>query len=105
MSSTQELDLLEDIRKYLKARVALEVQYADGMQKLSTTFLGHKTANVPDIQTADNEQVRMNFESTLIYSHNFGRGGREEGRPSIKCEGPYTFYLRLLRSPASLARL
>ena len=60
VSSTQELDLLEDIRKYLKARVALEVQYADGMQKLSTTFLAHKSANVPDIQTSDNEQVRAN---------------------------------------------
>ena len=52
------MDLLDDIRKYLKGRVALEMQYADGMQKLSATFLGHKIANVPDIQTSENDQVR-----------------------------------------------
>ena len=33
------------------------MQYADGMQKLSATFLSHKIANVPDIQTAESEQV------------------------------------------------
>ena len=52
------MDLLDDIRKYLKGRVALEMQYADGMQKLSATYLSHKIANVPDIQTEENEQVR-----------------------------------------------
>ena len=34
------------------------MQYADGMQKLSATYLSHKIANVPDIQTEENEQVR-----------------------------------------------
>ena len=58
-SLPQELDLLDDIRKYLKGRVALEMQYADGMQKLSATFLSHKIADVPDIQTAESEQVRL----------------------------------------------
>ena len=58
-SVPQELDLLDDIRKYLKGRVALEMQYADGMQKLSATFLSHKIADVPDIQTAESEQVRL----------------------------------------------
>ena len=53
------MDLLDDIRKYLKGRVALEMQYADGMQKLSATFLSHKIANVPDIQTAESEQVGL----------------------------------------------
>ena len=42
----------------MKGRVALEMQYADGMQKLSATYLGHKIANVPDIQTQENDQVR-----------------------------------------------
>ena len=35
------------------------MQYADGMQKLSATFLSHKIADVPDIQTAESEQVRL----------------------------------------------
>ena len=68
-SVPQELDLLDDIRKYLKGRVALEMQYADGMQKLSATFLSHKIANVPDIQTAESEvseQVRLPHTTITI---------------------------------------
>ena len=46
------------------------MQYADGMQKLSATFLSHKIANVPDIQTAESEvseQVRLPQTTITVY--------------------------------------
>ena len=53
----QEIDLLEDIRTFTKQKAALEKAYADGLLKLSTSYLNHKIATIPDVQKGENDQV------------------------------------------------
>jgi hypothetical protein len=70
--NAQEIELLEDIRTFMKARSAMEKQYADSLLKLSTSYLNHKIANVPDIQTpGDQDQVKKNLKYLLSLSLSF----------------------------------
>ena len=55
--ASQEIDLLEDIRTFIKQKTALEKHFADGLLKLSNSHLNHKLAAVPDIQKGDDDQV------------------------------------------------
>ena len=55
----QEIDLLEDIRTFMKQKAAIEKHYADALLKLSTSHLNHKLAAIPDIQKGEDEQVRL----------------------------------------------
>jgi len=57
--SNQEVDLLEQIRSFTKAKAALEKSYAEGLLKISTAHLNHKLAAIPDIQKGEDEQVRL----------------------------------------------
>jgi hypothetical protein len=56
--SSQEIDLLEQIRSFVKAKASLEKSYAEGLLKISTSHLNHKLAAIPDIQKDDDEQVK-----------------------------------------------
>ena len=53
----QEIELLENIRTFMKQKAAIEKQYADSLLKLSTSYLSHKIANVPDIQVTEDGKV------------------------------------------------
>ncbi|CAG0891290.1 unnamed protein product [Darwinula stevensoni] len=44
-----EADLLEDIRNFTRQRSALEKSYAEGLLKLSATYLGKKLVNLPEL--------------------------------------------------------
>merc|ERR1712079_624940 len=58
----QELDLLDDIRNFMKQRAAIEKLYADGLIKLSSHYGTKKIANLED--------VRGEGESTSPGEHN-----------------------------------
>jgi len=55
--SSQEIDLLEQIKSFVKAKAALEKSYAEGLLKISTSHLNHKLAAIPDIQKGEDEEV------------------------------------------------
>ena len=46
----QELDLLDDIRNFMKQRAAIEKLYADGLIKLSSHYGTKKIANLEDVR-------------------------------------------------------
>ena len=46
----QELDLLDDIRNFMKQRAAIEKLYADGLIKLSSHYGSKKIANLEDVR-------------------------------------------------------
>ena len=46
----QELDLLDDIRNFMKQKVAIEKHYAEGIVKLSSVYGTKKIANIEDVR-------------------------------------------------------
>ena len=54
---SQEIQLLENIRTFMKQRSAIEKQYAESLLKLTTSYLNHKIANIPDIQHGEDAKV------------------------------------------------
>ncbi len=57
--NAQEIDLLEQIKGFMKQKAALDKHHADGMLKLTTSHLNHKLAGIPDLQKGQDEQVRI----------------------------------------------
>ena len=51
----QELDLLDDIRNFMKQRAAIEKLYADGLIKLSSVYGTKKIANIEDVKIEDDQ--------------------------------------------------
>ena len=47
----QELDLLDDIRNFMKQKVAIEKHYAEGIVKLSSVYGTKKIANIEDVRS------------------------------------------------------
>ena len=62
----QELDLLDDIRNFMKQKAAIEKHYADGLLKLSSVYGTKKIAAVGG-QTKDN-QTKQFIEWKSDYS-------------------------------------
>ena len=61
----QELDLLDDIRNFMKQKAAIEKHYADGLLKLSSVYGTKKIAAVGG-KTKNNTFFRLNnFNNTL----------------------------------------
>ena len=52
----QELDLLDDIRNFMKQRAAIEKHYAEGLVKLSSVYGTKKIANLEDIRDENEPQ-------------------------------------------------
>ena len=44
-----EIDIVEDIRNFVKQKCNLEKNYAEGLLKLSTNFQNKKIPNVPNV--------------------------------------------------------
>ncbi len=69
----QEVELLEDIRTFMKARAVAEKQYGDALLKLSTSHMNRKIAALPDVQTAEGEQVGVlgltNYGGIQLYAN------------------------------------
>ena len=53
----QELDLLDDIRNFMKQRAAIEKHYAEGLVKLSSVYGTKKIANLDDVRNDGDPQV------------------------------------------------
>ena len=65
----QELDLLDDIRNFMKQKAAIEKHYADGLLKLSSVYGTKKIAAVGG-KTKNNTFFRLNnFNNTLSFEH------------------------------------
>ena len=47
----QEIDLLDDVRNFMKQRAAIEKHYAEGLIKLSSVYGTKKIANIDDLKT------------------------------------------------------
>ena len=47
----QELDLLDDIRNFMKQKAAIEKHYAEGLVKLSSVYGTKKIANIEDVRS------------------------------------------------------
>lgn len=52
----QELDLLDDIRNFMKQRAAIEKHYAEGLVKLSSVYGTKKIANLDDVRNEEDPQ-------------------------------------------------
>ncbi len=57
---TQEVELLEDVKSFVKAKVAIEKHYADALLKLTTSHQHHKLAVIPDVQRGDQVSEEIN---------------------------------------------
>jgi hypothetical protein len=57
--NVQEIDLLEDIRTFVKQKSSLEKHYAEALLKLTNSHLNHRLAAIPDIQKGEEDQVRI----------------------------------------------
>ena len=52
VKNQHEIDMLEDIRSFIKQKCSLEKTYAEGLLKLSSNFQNKKRLNVPDIKSS-----------------------------------------------------
>ncbi len=57
--NSQEIDLLDQIKTFVRQKCAAEKAYAETMLKVSTNHLNHKMAAIPDVQKGQDEQVRQ----------------------------------------------
>lgn len=64
--NAQEVELLEDIRMFMKHKEHIEKSYADAMLKLSTHHLNKKLAPIPDIQRDEEDRVSGNSSQRPI---------------------------------------
>ena len=65
----QELDLLDDIRNFMKQKAAIEKHYAEGLLKLSSVYGTKKIATVGGEAKISqmSERVKCKFVSSSIY--------------------------------------
>merc|ERR1712073_149882 len=63
----QELDLLDDIRNFMKQRAAIEKLYADGLIKLSSVYGTKKIANLEDVKIEDDQPTSGEHNVYIIW--------------------------------------
>ena len=60
-----EIDIVEDIRNFVKQKCNLDKNYAEGLLKLSTNFQNRKIPNIPNLEiTQSAEEKEANNSST-----------------------------------------
>ena len=59
-----EIDIVEDIRNFVKQKCNLDKNYAEGLLKLSTSFQNKKMANIPNVDRVDTS--RNNFSNPVV---------------------------------------
>ena len=60
-----EIDIVEDIRNFVKQKCNLEKNYAEGLLKLSTNFQNKKIPNVPNVDRTNNAQAPENISNPV----------------------------------------
>ena len=58
-----EIDIVEDIRNFVKQKCNLEKNYAEGLLKLSTNFQNKKIPNIPNVERIN--QHTENFSNPV----------------------------------------
>ena len=58
-----EIDIVEDIRNFVKQKCNLEKNYAEGLLKLSTNFQNKKIPKVPNVDR--NNEPQENFSNPV----------------------------------------
>ena len=61
-----EIDIVEDIRNFVKQKCNLDKNYAEGLLKLSTNFQNHKIPSIPNVEkNVENSCQSISIENKL----------------------------------------
>ena len=54
-----EIDIVEDIRNFVKQKCNLDKNYAEGLLKLSTNFQNRKIPNIPNLEITQSAEEKV----------------------------------------------
>ena len=78
-----EIDIVEDIRNFVKQKCNLDKNYAEGLLKLSTNFQNRKIPNIPNLekpQSLDDKVVNTiatNSQRRISLTGDFNSNGKQ----------------------------